>query len=105
MKIMAMNFPYRKKKCLGIYDPAENAWIKVATFNNDNAAEVFFDYLKDMIESMKEYDREDRRYIDSVECKDCKFSDEFQGDIWLCKRCKKSVIVLPTDTCSKAKKG
>lgn len=51
------------------------------------------------------YNLPSTQFIDSVECKDCKFSEEFQGDIWLCKRCKKSVIVLPTDTCSKAKKG
>lgn len=45
MKILAMHFPYRKKVCLGIYDYHSNAFIKVATFNNDESAEVFMKYL------------------------------------------------------------
>lgn len=45
MKIVAMGFPYRKKKGLGIYDYHSNAYIKVATFNNDESAEDFMEYL------------------------------------------------------------
>lgn len=45
MKIAAMPFPYRKKKCLGIYDEHTNTWYKVATFNNDESAEDFMEYL------------------------------------------------------------
>lgn len=45
MKIVAMGFPYRKKKGLGIYIAEENAFAKVATFNNDESAELFIEYL------------------------------------------------------------
>ena len=45
MKIAAMYFPYREKKGLGVYDEHSNAWIKVATFNNDDAAQYFMEYL------------------------------------------------------------
>lgn len=44
-KICAMHFPYRKKICLAIYDKHTNAYIKVATFNNDEAADEFMEYL------------------------------------------------------------
>lgn len=44
-QICAMHFPYRKKICLAIYDKHTNAYIKVATFNNDEAAEEFMNYL------------------------------------------------------------
>lgn len=45
MQISAMEFPYRKKKGLGIYDEHTNTWYKVATFNNDESAEDFMEYL------------------------------------------------------------
>lgn len=45
MKILAMDFQYRKKKGLGIYDYHDNSITKVATFNNDEAAEMFMEYL------------------------------------------------------------
>lgn len=45
MKIAAMEFPYRKKKGLGIYDEHTNTWYKVATFNSDKSAEDFMEYL------------------------------------------------------------
>lgn len=45
MQISALEFPYRKKKCLGIYDEHTNTWYKVATFNNDESAEDFMEYL------------------------------------------------------------
>lgn len=45
MKIVAMDFPYRKKKGLGIYLAEENVLAKVATFNNDKSAELFMEYL------------------------------------------------------------
>ena len=38
------------------------------------------------------------------QCKDCKFSDEFEGDVWLCRRRKKSFRVLKTDTCNVAER-
>lgn len=44
-KIVSMNFPYRKKKGLGIYDYHRNAYCKVATFNDDESAEIFMEYL------------------------------------------------------------
>ena len=45
MSISAMEFPYRKKKGIGIYDEHTNTWYKVATFNNDESAEDFMEYL------------------------------------------------------------
>lgn len=45
MEIVAMDFPYRKKKGLGVYDYHHNCYAKVATFNNDKSAEYFMDYL------------------------------------------------------------
>lgn len=45
LRIASMDFPYRKKKGLGIYDEHTNTWYKVATFNNEEAAEHFMDYL------------------------------------------------------------
>ena len=45
MKIVATHFPYRKKIGLGIYDYHNNILAKVATFNNDECAEDFMDYL------------------------------------------------------------
>lgn len=44
-KIAMMHFPYRKKVCLGMYDEHNNIWHKVATFNNDDAADDFMEYL------------------------------------------------------------
>ena len=49
MQICAMHFPYRKKICLAIYDKHTNSYIKVATFNNDEAAEEFMNYLAQFI--------------------------------------------------------
>ena len=40
-----MNMPYRKKKCLAIYDYHRNAYVKVASFNNDCSADEFIEYL------------------------------------------------------------
>lgn len=45
MRIASMDFPYRKKKGLGIYDEHTNTWYKVATFNNDESADDFMEYL------------------------------------------------------------
>lgn len=45
MKIIVMDFPYRKKKGLGVYDYHSNAYVKVATFNNEESAECFMEYL------------------------------------------------------------
>ena len=45
MKIFAMHFPYRKKIGLGIYDYHSNVFAKVATFNNEESAELFMEYL------------------------------------------------------------
>ncbi len=45
MSISAMDFPYRKKKGLGIYDEHANTWYKVASFNNDESAQDFMEYL------------------------------------------------------------
>jgi len=45
MKIFAMHFPYRKKVGLGIYLRDKNWHVKVATFNNDESAEIFMEYL------------------------------------------------------------
>ena len=44
-KICAMHSPYRKKIALAIYDKNTNAYIKMATFNDDEAAEEFMEYL------------------------------------------------------------
>lgn len=45
MGIASMTFPYRKKRGLGIYDRHTNTWLKVATFNNEESAEDFMEYL------------------------------------------------------------
>ena len=45
MEIISMNMPYRKKKCLAIYDYHRNAYVKVASFNNDCSADEFIEYL------------------------------------------------------------
>lgn len=39
-----------------------------------------------------------------IRCKDCKFSDEFDGAVWLCRRSKESFRVLAIDTCNYAKR-
>lgn len=41
---------------------------------------------------------------DIIRCKDCKYSDEFDGDVWLCRRRKESFRVLAIDTCNYAKR-
>lgn len=46
--ITDMRMPYRKKKCLAVYRAEDNAYVKVAIFNNDKAAEYFMNYLCDM---------------------------------------------------------
>ena len=51
MKILAMDFPYRKKKGLGIYDYHNNTYVKVATFNNEESAECFMKYLAKFVEA------------------------------------------------------
>ena len=40
-----MEFPYRKKLGLGIHDIHDNSICKVATFNNEESAEEFMEYL------------------------------------------------------------
>lgn len=65
MEIAAMSFPYRKKKSLGIYDEHTNTWYKVATFNNDESAEHFMEYLarfcgaENQLEKLKEAERKE----------------------------------------------
>ena len=54
MKIVAMHFPYRKKIGLGIYDYHHNILAKVATFNNDECAEDFMDYLAMFVGAKRE---------------------------------------------------
>ena len=49
MKIFAMHFPYRKKIGLGIYDYHTNTYAKVATFNNEECAEDFMEYLAQFV--------------------------------------------------------
>lgn len=39
-----------------------------------------------------------------VTCRDCKFSDEFEGDIWICRRYKEPFRVLAIDTCNVAER-
>ena len=51
MGISCMTFPYRKKKGLGIYDAHSNTWYKVATFNNEESAEDFMEYLARFVEA------------------------------------------------------
>lgn len=52
MKICAMDFPYRKKKALGIYDDETNTFYKVATFNNEESAQDFMKYLAKFCETL-----------------------------------------------------
>ncbi len=40
----------------------------------------------------------------TVKCKDCKYSDEFERDMWLCRRLKKSIITSSESTCNKGKR-
>jgi hypothetical protein len=40
----------------------------------------------------------------AIMCKDCKFSDEFDGDIWICRRYKEPFRVLAIDTCNVAER-
>ena len=54
MKIVATHFPYRKKIGLGIYDYHNNIWSRVATFNNDECAEDFMDYLATFVGARKD---------------------------------------------------
>ena len=49
MKILAMDFPYRKKKGLGVYLWDKNMYVKVATFNNEKRAELFMEYLANFV--------------------------------------------------------
>lgn len=51
--IAAMHFPYRKKPCLGIYDPHSNTWFKMATFNNEDTAKDFMEYLAQFVGARK----------------------------------------------------
>ena len=48
-KIYAMHFPQRKKKGLGIYDKHRHGIVKVATFNDDESAEMFMEYLAEFV--------------------------------------------------------
>ena len=54
MKICSMYFPYRKKICLSIYDNHKNRYVKVATFNNDDAASWFMEYLAQFVGAKRE---------------------------------------------------
>lgn len=49
MKILSMDFPYRKKKGLGVYDYHSNVYVIVATFNNEESAEYFMEYLAQFV--------------------------------------------------------
>ena len=40
----------------------------------------------------------------SVTCRDCKYSDEFEGDVWICRRYKEPFRVLAIDTCNVAER-
>ena len=52
-KMCVMHFLYRKKLCLGIYDKSENAYVKVATFNNEKAAEYFMEFFERFAQSQE----------------------------------------------------
>ena len=45
-QIFVMHFPYRKKPCLGIKLPNENAYYKVASFNSEETAEWFVKHME-----------------------------------------------------------
>lgn len=53
MSIQAMDSPYRKKKGLYIYDAQTNVHTKVATFNNDESARDFMEYLYKFTQILK----------------------------------------------------
>lgn len=48
-----MHFPYRTKLCLVIYDKTENAWMKVATFNNEEAADYFLKFFEQFAQNQE----------------------------------------------------
>lgn len=52
-KMCVMHFPYRTKLCLGIYDKTDNAWMKVATFNNEEAAEYFLKFFEQFAQNQE----------------------------------------------------
>ena len=54
MSIQAMKTPYRKKKGLFIYDDSTNTFIKVATFNNDESAYEFMNYLLEFCQNWRQ---------------------------------------------------
>ena len=50
--IHPMEMPYRKKPCLAIFEEP-NRYTKVATFNNEESARIFMEYLYKMFEELK----------------------------------------------------
>ena len=54
MRIVAMHSPYRKKLGLFIYDEHSNTYCKVATFNNDESAQTFIEYLARFVNAKME---------------------------------------------------
>ena len=51
-----MNMPYRKKPCLTIKDG--NTYTKVASFNNEESAVTFMDYVAEMFSVPRKDDGE-----------------------------------------------
>lgn len=43
-----MGMPYRKKPCLAVREG--NAYTKVASFNNEQSAEIFMDFVADFFD-------------------------------------------------------
>ena len=50
--IHPMEMPYRKKPCLAIFEEP-NRYTKVATFNNEESARIFMEYLYEMFEDAR----------------------------------------------------
>ena len=46
-EVGVMHFPYRKKPCLYVRFPEENAYYKVASFNSEEIADWFIEVLED----------------------------------------------------------
>lgn len=52
-KIYSMRMQYRKKPCLAIFEEP-NSIVKVASFNNEESAELFMNYIADMMNAKRE---------------------------------------------------
>jgi len=50
LEMRVMHDPRRKKPCLFLRDKDENSFCKVASFNNEYAAEAFVDYLVELLD-------------------------------------------------------